>query len=137
MLLFFYLDASPLRHIFQQQITDLILVNHDTNELIGSSKNYTVNVYEHILNFFKNLKHLNIIGSLNMSNPCLTLIDLPSNTFHSSTLTYLCIDLCSLDDCLYLLDGRLKQLTTLIVRIRYIDSSSSIIHNMVSCNKCC
>jgi len=107
-----------------------------TDKLIGSSQNYTVNVYAPILNFFKNLKHLNIIGSFNMSNPCLTLGNLPSNTFHSSTLTYLCIDVYTLDDCLYLLDGRLKQLTTLIVRIGYIDNSSSIIHNMVSRNKC-
>jgi hypothetical protein len=35
MLLFlFYLDESPLRHIFQQQIIDLIFVNHDTDKLI-------------------------------------------------------------------------------------------------------
>lgn len=42
-----------------------------------------------------------------------------------------------LDDCLYLLDGQLKQLTTLIIRIRNIDKSSAIIHNMVSFNKEC
>jgi hypothetical protein len=70
-----------------------------------------------------------------MSNPCLSLVNLPSNTFHSSTLTYLCIDMYTLDDCLYLLDGRLKQLTTLIVRLNFIDNSSSIIHNIVSHNK--
>ena len=132
----FYLDASPLRHIFEEQITDLILVNHDTYKLTEPSNNYTIDVCEHILNFFKSLKHLNIIGSVTMSNPCMSLVNLPSNTFHSSILTYLSIDVCNLDDCLYLLDGRLKQLTTLNVRIGYIDSSFSIIHNMVSCNKC-
>ncbi|UJR34875.1 hypothetical protein I4U23_027653 [Adineta vaga] len=106
-------NGSPLRHIFQEQITHLILVNHDKDKLTELSNNYTVDVYERILKFFKNLKHLNIIGSVKMSNPYLSLVGLPPNTFHSSILTYLSIDMCSLDDCLYLLDGRLKQLTTL------------------------
>ncbi|CAF1039397.1 unnamed protein product [Adineta ricciae] len=128
----YFTSVSPLRHIFQEQITDLILVNNDIDKLSEPSNNYTVNVYEHTLKFFKRLKHLNIIGSVKMSSPLLSLIDLPSNTFHSSILTYLSIDVCSLDDCLHLLDGRLKQLTTLNVRISYIDSSLAIIHNMRS-----
>ena len=70
-----------------------------------------------------------------MSYPALTLSDLPSTTFSSSILTQLCIDVSTLDDCLYLLDGRLKQLTTLIVRIHYVDDSSTIVHNMVGFNK--
>ncbi|CAF3737551.1 unnamed protein product [Rotaria sordida] len=65
-----------------------------------------------------------------MSYPSVILSDLPSTTFSSSTLTQLCIDVCGLDDCLYLLDGRLKRLTTLIVRIRYIDDFLTIVDNM-------
>jgi hypothetical protein len=103
--------------------------------MIGSSKNDTVNVYGHILNFFKNLKQLSIIETFKMSYPGLRLDDLPSTMFSSSTLTQLCIDVCTLDDCLFLLDGRLKQLTTLIVRIHYIYNSSTIVHNMVGFNK--
>jgi hypothetical protein len=103
--------------------------------MIGSSKNYTVNGYAHILNFFKNLKQLIITQTLNMSYPGLTLYNLPSTTFSSSILTQLCIDVYTLDDCLYLLDGRLKKLTTLFVRIHYIDNSSTIVHNMVSFKK--
>jgi hypothetical protein len=38
----------------------------------------------------------------------------------------------SFDDCLSLLDGRLKQLSTLIVRIPYITDFSSIVENTVS-----
>jgi hypothetical protein len=95
-------------------------------------KNYNRNVYEYILKFFTNLKHLSIIETLNPSYPPLLLCDSPAITFFSSTLTYLCINVNTLDDCLYLLDGRLKQLTTLIIRIRNIDKSSSIIHNIVS-----
>jgi hypothetical protein len=105
--------------------------------MVGSLKNYSINVYAHILNFFKNLKHLSIIETLNPTYPRLSLSDLPSNSFFSSTLTHLCINVYTLDDCLCLLDGRLKQLTTLSVRIAYIDDSSSIIHNMVRFNKEC
>jgi hypothetical protein len=132
MILFFYLDQSLLRYIFQQQITDLILINDDKYNMMESTQDYTINVYSHILNFFKNLKHFNIIERFSRLYPYLSLRDSPSTTFSSSTLTHLCINVMSLDDCLYLLDGRLKQLTTLIVRINYIDDSSSIIHSMVS-----
>ncbi|CAF1184844.1 unnamed protein product [Adineta ricciae] len=128
--LHYFGDESPLRYIFQHQITNLILVNHDKDMLIKSLKTYILNVYIQILNVFQNLKHLNIIGSSNMSTLCLALRGLPSNTFYLSSLTYLSIDVYSLDDCLYLLDGRLKQLATLIVRIGHMENSSSIIHNM-------
>ncbi len=136
-LIIFYLDESPLRYIFQQQITDLIFENHDKTIIIGSSRDYTVNVYGRILKFFENLKHLSIIQTSNMSYPPLRLSDLPSTTFSSSILTQLSINVCTLDDCLYLLDGRLKQLTTLIVRIGLITDSSTIVHNMVGLNKSC
>jgi hypothetical protein len=135
MTLFIYLDESPLRYIFQQQITDLILVNHDTYNMMESTKDYTVNVYARILNFFKKLKHLSIIETMNRPYPCLLLCNSPSTTFSSSTLTHLCINVMTIDDCLYILDSRLKQLTTFIVRIDYIGNSSSIVHNMVGFNK--
>ncbi|CAF1417554.1 unnamed protein product [Rotaria sordida] len=110
----YFTNESPLRYIFQQQITNLILVNHDTSKMIGSLKNYTLTIME----------------TFYISHPGLILSNLPSTTFSSSTLTQLCIDVYTLDDCLYLLDGRLKQLATLIVRIHYIDNSSTIVHNM-------
>ncbi|CAF3091368.1 unnamed protein product [Rotaria sp. Silwood2] len=126
----YFTNESPLRYIFQQQITELILGNRDRNSMIGSSKKYTTNVYGHILKFFKNLKYLSIIETFNPSYPCLSLHKLPPATFFSSTLTHLCINMFTLDDCLYLLDGRLKQLSTLIIGISYVGEFSSIIHNM-------
>ncbi|CAF3138493.1 unnamed protein product [Rotaria sp. Silwood2] len=127
---YFISNESSLRYIFQQKITNLILVNNDERRGIGSLENYTRNVYEHILKFFKNLKHLSIIETLNLPYPPLSICDSPSTIFFSSTLTHLYINVNTLDDCLYLLDGRLKQLTTLIVQISYIHKSSLIIHNM-------
>ncbi|CAF1418427.1 unnamed protein product [Rotaria sordida] len=124
--LYYFTNESPLRYIFQQQITDLILVNSDKHNMIESIPNYTRNVYAYILSFCKNLKHLSVIET---SYPRLLLCDLPSTTFFSSILTYLCINVTTFDDCLYLLDGRLHQLTTLIVEL-YSIHSSTISHNM-------
>jgi hypothetical protein len=101
---------------------------------IRSLRNYNIIVYGPILKFFKKLKHLSIIEASNPPYPCLILRDFPSTTLFSSTLTHLCINMYNLEDCLYLLDGRLKQLTTLIVGIRYITDPSDI-HNIVSFNK--
>jgi hypothetical protein len=95
-------------------------------------KNYTANVYAPILTFFKNLKHLSIFESSITDYPPLSICDLPSTTFSSSILTELCIDVYKFDDCLYLLDGRLKQLSTFIVRIYHIDDHSWTFHKTVS-----
>ncbi|UJR13490.1 hypothetical protein I4U23_000504 [Adineta vaga] len=120
---------SSLPSIFQQQITEFSLDITDRNGMTGSSTNYTTNVYERFLKFFKKLKSLTIIDTFNPSYPRLSLHKLSPTTFFSSTLTHLCIDLYTFDDCLYLLDGRLKQLSTLIIRISFIRESFPIIHN--------
>ncbi|CAF4265560.1 unnamed protein product [Rotaria magnacalcarata] len=65
----YFTDESSLRSVFQQQITSLILVNNDKGARIDSFKEYTRNVYAHILNFFKNLTHLGIIGPCFMLCP--------------------------------------------------------------------
>ncbi|CAF2177296.1 unnamed protein product [Rotaria magnacalcarata] len=62
--------------------------------------------------------------------PGLSLRYLPSTTFSSPTLTHLYINVKTFDDCLYLLDGRLRKLTTLCVNIYSIDEYSTIVHNM-------
>ncbi len=52
----------------------------------------------------------------------------------SSTLTNLTIKVNSFDDCLYLLNGCLQSLSTLIIRTRKISVSSSNIDRTVSIN---
>ncbi|CAF3482744.1 unnamed protein product [Rotaria sp. Silwood1] len=128
----YFTDKSIFQHIFKYQITELILENNDNNDYADeniSPKEYNKNVYVSILTLFENLQSLSIVGSFTSSYPPLSIVDLPSTTFCSSTLIKLCINVRSLDDCLYLLDGRLKQLTTFIVQIRYIHNDLSIIHN--------
>ncbi|CAF2029925.1 unnamed protein product [Rotaria magnacalcarata] len=56
-----------------------------------------------------------IVGSSMSHYPVLALHDVPPTTFSSSILTKLCITTNVFDDCLRLLNGRLKQLTTLVV----------------------
>lgn len=126
------LDESIFGHIFKYQITELILQNDDSNTNEQSLEEYTVNVYASILILFENLKHLSIIESSITDYPPLSICDLPSTTFCSSILTKLCIDVYDFDDCLCLLDGRLKQLRTFIVRICFIESNSSHVHYTVS-----
>ncbi|CAF4018121.1 unnamed protein product, partial [Rotaria magnacalcarata] len=121
----FYLVESPFRHIFQQQITDLILVNNsDMNILL--LKQYPEDMYEYILKFFENLKLLSVIGIF----PRLSLRNLPMTTCSSSTIYKLCVNVTCFEDCLALLDGRLKELTTFIVDIGSIDDDLLIVYNM-------
>jgi hypothetical protein len=91
-----------------------------------------MNIYLNILAFFENLNHLTIMSSPINNYPPLSLYGLPSTSFFSSTLTKLRIYVFFLKDCLALLDGRLKQLTTFIVEVRYISNLLSISYNMVS-----
>lgn len=100
--------------------------------MITSLKAYTTNVYAHMLAFFENLKHLSIVRSSTNDYPPLSLSDVSSTTFSSAILTQLCVNISNFDDCLSLLDGRLEQLSSLIVKIPYITSFSSIVQNTVS-----
>ncbi|CAF2898294.1 unnamed protein product [Rotaria sp. Silwood2] len=124
----YFTVESPFRRIFQQQITDLILVfEKDFNEI--SSVHYTIDVYGYILKFFVNLKHLSIIGLFPHCFPFVQFRDIPLNICFSSTLCKLSISIENLEDCYALLDGRLKQLTTLIVDIIHSKYHSSNIYN--------
>ncbi|CAF4223013.1 unnamed protein product, partial [Rotaria sordida] len=129
--LHYFTDDSSLQHFFKQQIKKLDLVNKDYDYAVGSMEDYTKRVYAHILTYLENLEHLNVVGTSNIAYPYLSFRYLPSNTFSSLTLTYLCISVKTFNDCLCLLDGRLKQLTTFIVEFYYIDRNSSMVHNSV------
>ncbi|CAF4439175.1 unnamed protein product, partial [Rotaria sp. Silwood2] len=112
-----FTDKSAFQHIFQHQITDLILHNNDENRVGKSWDIYNRNIYAHIIDLFQNLHHLTIVASSSVDEyPPICLHWLPSTTYFTSTLTTLCINMFSFDDCVSLLDGRLKQLITLKVQ---------------------
>jgi hypothetical protein len=131
MYVLFYLDHPIFRHICKQQITDVILIINENNCKI-SWKSYTRNVYAFSLTFFANLKHLTIVPSSINKYPRFSLYDLPPTTFFSSILTKLCVNVDDFDDCLALLDGRLKQLITFTIQIIPISDLISTSYNMVS-----
>ncbi|CAF4992598.1 unnamed protein product [Rotaria sp. Silwood1] len=87
--------------------------------------NHTTDLYACILKFFEDLKYLSIIGLYPHYYPSLVLSNVPSTTFFSSTLNKLCIRVRRFEDCLALLDGRLKQLTILIIVIENMEYASS------------
>jgi hypothetical protein len=59
-------------------------------------------------------------------------LNITSTSCVSSTLTKLKIEVNNFDDCLYLLDGRLQYLSTLIIKIVEICDSLASIDNKVS-----
>ncbi|CAF3663450.1 unnamed protein product [Rotaria sordida] len=133
----YFTDKSAFQHIFQHQITDLILHNNDENRVGTSLKIYNRNIYAHIIDVFQNLQHLTIIRSSSVDEyPPFSLSCLPSTTYFTSTLTTLCINVLSFDDCVSLLDGRLKQLTTFnvqfycIFKYTLIPINIGYIHNL-------
>ncbi|CAF4029189.1 unnamed protein product [Rotaria sordida] len=123
---FFYLDQSPFRRIFREQITDLILVYKDDID-ITLERQYQNGVHDYIFKFFKNLKYLSITGS-----PSIFMLGNSSliTTCSSSILSKLCVFANGFEECFALLDGRLKQLTTFIVTINYACYDSSFVYNM-------
>ena len=125
------LDESFFGHIFKQQIRELTLTNNQKCTEVPMI-NYTTDVYARIVDFCQNLMHFNVISSSGGTFPSLSLRGLSSSTFSSSTLMKLCINVYNFEDCLSLLDGRLKQLSTLIVVIVNVEDHSSIVHNSVS-----
>ncbi|CAF3189410.1 unnamed protein product [Rotaria sp. Silwood2] len=130
--LHYFTDNSSLEHILKEQITKLDLIHKDDGYEIMLSKVYTKTVYAHILTYCEKLEHLNVTASSNFVYPSLSIRYLPSNTFSSSTLTYLCINVQTFTDFVCLLDGRLKQLCTLIVQFYQMDTDSSVVHNLVT-----
>ncbi len=77
-------------------------------------------MYEPIIVLFEHLKHFRIVPLSVDEYPPLFFGILQPTVHFSSNLTILCIAVYSFDDCLTLLDGRLKQLTTFIVEVKYI-----------------
>jgi hypothetical protein len=83
-----------------------------------------------ILSLCKQLIKLDFCELTYRSTPCT--FDLSSANCESSTLTALKIDVKNFDDCLYLLDGRLNCLSTLIIFVEEITHTLGTIDNTVS-----
>ncbi len=121
----------------KHQITDLVVSIID--EISNASKAiFLTGVYDRIFTLLTNLKHLelDVDDAYFVSRPLLS--GFPSTECFSASVNYLHIKIHNFDDCLYLLDGRLSQLHTLIVKLGYIHdpvnlrvNSSKLMNNMV------
>ena len=113
------LEESPLYHIFKNQITTLNITLAENN-IIASTSDIMNVVCAHIFTMFNNLICLKFHSysdiyvatderlSFNLKEP---------PTFFSSSLVELHINVRDFTDCLYLLDGRFKQLHTFYVNV--------------------
>ncbi len=117
----FCLDESLFIQKFKQNISHLVLTIND-DITTAHMLEQTTNIYARIFILFPNLTHF----EFDLEDTCglspTPFNHSPSTSCYSSSIIYLRVQLDCLDDCLYLLDGRLSQLHTFIVevsRMRY------------------
>ena len=114
------------------QITHLdAYITEATTELPGRNE---LCIFVLILAIGKRLKDLTLFQWLSGSTMRISLSNPLSKHMKSPSLTKLNINVNNFDGCLYLLDGRLECLSTLIINISKITDSSLNINNTVSIN---
>ncbi|CAF1678157.1 unnamed protein product, partial [Adineta ricciae] len=124
-----YINNLSFRHILKQQITKLDLMYNCKTITPRSLKLIAKSVHAQILIDGERLQHLSVTSSTGLLYASLVLRYLPPTIFTSSTLTYLRINVQTFTDLLYLLDGRFKQLHTLIAHIYSMETDSSVVYN--------
>ena len=116
-------DECTVGQIFKKQITHLT---------IRTSEKCERDIYTQIISFFEKLTDFHVDYSSDITCPILSIRDQPSTTFFSSILTKLSILVHYLEDCLCLLDGRLKQLSSFTVSVFICKNVSLPMTNFVS-----
>ncbi|CAF1106670.1 unnamed protein product [Rotaria magnacalcarata] len=117
-----------LRRLIINQITHLNAeINDDTTRELSDENNS--NIFELILSLGKCLIDLTFSQSFRDREFEVPTLNITSTGCVSLTLTKLKIKVNTFDDCLYVLDGRLQCLSTLIIDIFEIFDSSAIIDN--------
>ncbi|CAF1313478.1 unnamed protein product [Rotaria sp. Silwood1] len=129
-------DESSFIHMFKHQILHLII---KTNHIKFSKKKHVAtNVFANIFTIFTNLNHFEFGFEDHFEYSPVSLINLSSTIFYSTSINYLNVTVQYFNDCLCLFDGRFNQLHTVIVKVEIIENSSQIINNkkIVSNLKC-
>ena len=116
-------DECTVGQIFKKQITNLT---------IRTSEKCKREIYAPIISFFEKLTDFHVDYSSDITCPILSICDQPSTTFFSPILTKLYILVHYLEDCLCLLDGRLKQLSSFTVSVFTCKNVSLPMPNFVS-----
>lgn len=120
------LEKAPFIHLFQTQISSLAVILVDPGRF-GLMSQITTNILAPIFSLFTSLIDLDCSrrGS-NWFRTRFPPADSSSKLFFSSSIVRLRVDVETLDDCLYLLDGRLPHLQRLIIEIELINQSDLV-----------
>jgi hypothetical protein len=117
--------------MFKHQISHLAIKIND-DRTVEQMKHVATNIFASIFVIFTKLNHLEFEFEDTLVYPPLSFIRLPSTTCYSSTIFYLNVRVTRFDDCLRLLDGRLSELHTFIVKVNYIENSAMTLDNKVN-----
>jgi hypothetical protein len=121
---------SILHYLLSEQIQHVnIDISYDRK--LKSSK-VVSKIFRLILSGCKRLISLNFCQLFFDRKTPICISNLPSTSYTSSTLTKLKVNFFTFHDCLYLLDGNLKCLSTLIIHVEQISPS---IFNMNQVNR--
>jgi hypothetical protein len=114
-LFFKSLDNSILQRILTQKIQHL---NIDVSYELGLKPSSTLsNIFRLILFICQRLINLNFCQLFYDRKSTICIYTFPSTSCTSSTLIKLKVNVATFDDCLFILDGRLKCLSTLIIHV--------------------
>ncbi|CAF1147435.1 unnamed protein product [Rotaria sp. Silwood1] len=114
---------SILHHLFTQQIQYLnIDVSYDPK---SKGSKILSSIFALFLSICKQLINLNFCQLFYDRKTPICIYKFPLTSCISSTLIKLKVNVATFDDCLYLLDGRLKHLSTLIIDVKEIFLSFS------------
>ncbi|CAF3978235.1 unnamed protein product [Rotaria magnacalcarata] len=120
-------DESHFAHIFKNQITHLVvLIDYIESR---SYDDLRINVFQRIFSLLTTLTDLDFGQCSRSLHPVLTFNNSSADGCFSSTIVNLRINVRTFDDCQCLLDGRLSQLRTFIVRIDFISNSKLSVNN--------
>lgn len=123
-------DSSTALHAVRKQISHLTLLVRADN-LFEQTTQFCGRTFAQVLTTFECLTHFHFGTDGCWSRLPISAADLLSTTYCSSTVTHLNISLSTFDACLHLLDGRLSQLRSLHVDVRYIRQTATINKNLV------
>ncbi|CAF2104619.1 unnamed protein product [Rotaria magnacalcarata] len=120
-------DESQFARIFKNQITHLVvLIDYIESR---SYDDLRINVFQRIFSLLTTLTDLDFGQCSRSLHPVLTFNNSSADGCFSSTIVNLRINVRTFDDCQCLLDGRLSQLRTFMVRIDFISNSKLSVNN--------
>ena len=123
-----YLDECLFTDAYRKQIVSIAIDLSSNPDLRMFNKNYFL--FEQIITTFVNIRSF-MYSPSKMYHQCLFFDTLPSSLI-SSTLLELYVYVNTFNQCLYLLDGRFKQLRKFHVQIDIIRDSTVTLDNKVT-----